>query len=135
MEQEQIQKIIDPFYTTRTTRKVGLGVPFFKMSAEMTGGEFSISSSVGIGTKIQAIYNQNHLDMMPLGDIPETIACLIQLNPSIDFVYKYILDLNEYLLDTRQIKSVLEDVSIDSFEVIEFIKQNIKDGQDELENF
>jgi hypothetical protein len=135
MDKQMLNKIIDPFFTTRTTRKVGLGVPFFKMSAELTGGDFKILSKLGVGTKIQAVYNYNHIDMMPIGNITQTITTLIQLNPDIDFIYKYIVNKKEFILNTIEIKNVLDGVPINSFDVIKFIENNIIDGQLETENF
>ncbi len=83
MTEEQVAQVIDPFFTTRTTRKVGLGVPLFKMSAEQTGGSFSIESEVGRGTKTQASYVKSHVDMTPLGDINSTVSILIRCNPAL----------------------------------------------------
>ena len=73
MSEEQVRQVIDPFYTTRTTRKVGLGVPLFKMEAEMTGGDFSIQSRVGEGTLVTARFCTDHVDMIPLGDLDNII--------------------------------------------------------------
>ena len=81
------QRAADPFYTTRTTRKVGLGLPFLKMAAEMTGGGFSITSQPGRGTRVCAQFGLHHIDRAPLGDMASTIAGLIQCSPDIDFVY------------------------------------------------
>lgn len=69
MTPEQIRQVTDPFYTSRTTRKVGLGVPFFKFAAESTGGSFSIESEPGKGTMVTAVFTLNHIDRMPLGDM------------------------------------------------------------------
>ena len=87
MTEDQVKQVIDPFFTTRTTRKVGLGVPLFKMSAEQTGGSFDISSKLGQGTQTTASYVKSHVDMTPLGDINSTISILIRCNPDIDFVF------------------------------------------------
>ena len=77
MSEEQLSHVTDPFYTTRTTRKVGLGVPFFKMAAESAGGSFSIHSQIGKGTEVTAEFGLSHIDRMPLGDINSTIHNLI----------------------------------------------------------
>ena len=81
MTPEQIRQVTDPFYTSRTTRKVGLGVPFFKFAAESTGGSFSIESEPGKGTMVTAVFTLNHIDRMPLGDMTATIHTLIQGHP------------------------------------------------------
>ncbi len=134
MTKEQVINVVDPFYTTRTTRSVGLGVPFFKMSAEMTGGSFHISSEPNIGTKIIATYHYDHIDMMPLGDMAATMITLIGGNPNIDFVYQYKLDENEFYIDTREVKVILEGLPVNSNEVITFIRDFINENQEEIEH-
>lgn len=132
MTKEQIANVMDPFFTTRTTRKVGLGVPFFKMSAEATGGDFSIDSEVGKGTKTCATYCTDHLDMLPLGDINATILSLISVNPHLDFIYKRTLDGKSYTLDTREVREVLEGVPINSSEVLTFLKDYLIENDSEI---
>ena len=73
MDEEKLKKVIDPFFTTRTTRKVGLGIPFYKLAAENTGGTFNITSQLGLGTTVTAVFGLSHIDRMPLGDINFTI--------------------------------------------------------------
>ena len=85
MTPEQAAHVTDPFFTTRTTRRVGLGVPFLKMAAEMTGGGLTIETAPGRGTTVCAVFGLTHIDRMPLGDIAATICSLIQCNPEIDF--------------------------------------------------
>ncbi len=137
MTEEQVAHVTDPFFTTRTTRKVGLGVPFFKMAAEMTGGSFSIASRVGVGTKTTAKFDTAHIDCIPLGDMCGTVASLIQCNPDRDFVYRYEKDGRGFTLDTREMREELGDVPLDTPEVMEFIREFITentngvDGQDE----
>ena len=122
MTEEQVKQTIDPFFTTRTTRKVGLGVPLFKMSAEQTGGSFSIESEVGKGTVTTASYVKSHVDMTPLGDINSTVEILIRCNPDIDFVFNHSTDNGSFTLDTRELREVLgDDVSLDTPDVLEWI--------------
>ncbi len=122
MTEEQVKQTIDPFFTTRTTRKVGLGVPLFKMSAEQTGGSFSIESKVGKGTVTTASYVKSHVDMTPLGDINSTVEILIRCNPNIDFVFNHSTDIGSFTLDTRELREVLgDDVSLDTPDVLEWI--------------
>lgn len=139
MTKEQVQSVIDPFFTTRTTRKVGLGVPLFKMEAEMTGGSLNIDSTVGVGTKLTAVFNTNHIDMVPLGDINGTILPLVTGNPSIDFIYTYgkILrgEENSFSLDTREVKEVLGDgVSLDMPDVVVWLKEFLEENTKEIDN-
>lgn len=133
MTEEQVKRVIDPFYTTRTTRKVGLGVPFFKMSAEMTGGSFEIQSTVGKGTRLCAVYRYEHIDMMPIGDMAATMLSLVSVNPDIDFVYSYQKDEKSFTMDTREVKEVLEGVPINSAEVLSFIKGFIEENKAEVD--
>ncbi len=128
MTEEQVQQVIDPFFTTRTTRKVGLGVPLFKLSAEQTGGSFDIRSKQGVGTTTTASYVKSHVDMTPLGDINDTVKLLIQCNPQIDFVYTRSTDQGSFTLDTRELKEVLGDVSLDTPDVLEWIKDYLEEN-------
>ena len=89
MTKEQLEAVRDPFFTTRTTRKVGLGVPLFKMAAEMTGGALTIESELGKGTTVTAVFKTDHVDFTPLGDMTSTIVALITMNTHIDFVYHF----------------------------------------------
>lgn len=133
MDEAQVSHVMDPFYTTRTTRKVGLGVPFFKMTAEMTGGSFSIRSQPGKGTTVRAFYHTDHIDMLPVGDMTATITTLISVNPDLEFVYTSRVDGREFVLDTREIKAVLEGVPIHSNEVLLFIKDFISEHQQAID--
>ena len=132
MTPEQVARAMDPFFTTRTTRKVGLGISFFKLSAESTGGSFDIQSTLGVGTVTTARYHTDHIDMLPIGDMNATILSLISMNPQMDFVYQRSLDDNSFTLDTRELKAVLEDVPLNSPEVVQFIKETLEEGEAEL---
>ena len=132
MTDEQIKKVIDPFYTTRTTRKVGLGVPFFKMAAELTGGSFNIESKVGAGTEVSAVFVLSSIDRMPLGDMAATMTALIGCNPDIDFVYIYEINGKQMLADTRSFREILGDIPLSEPSVLEFIGDFIKENSAEL---
>lgn len=128
MTDEQIKSVTDPFYTTRTTRKIGLGIPLFKMAAEMSGGSFKIESIVGVGTKIFTRFIHSSIDRMPVGNINETVSMLIQMNPDIDFVYTHTFNEKSYSLDTRELREQLEDVPLDTPDVIEWINDYLKEN-------
>ena len=133
MTEEQINKVTDPFFTTRTVRKVGLGVPFFKMAAETAGGSFKISSSVNVGTTVTAVFVLSNIDRMPLGDMPATIHSLVTLNSHIDFVYKFKVDDREFVMDTREFRAVLGDSArFDIPEVSSFIKSYLEENSAEV---
>lgn len=130
MSAEQVEKALDPFYTTRTTRGVGLGVPFFKQAAESAGGSLSIMSEEGNGTIVKAVFGLSHIDRMPLGDISSTIYTLVAFNQSVHFVYTYINNGAGFVLDTQEIKKILgEGVSLLEPEVSDFIKDFLQDNK------
>ena len=104
MTADQVKRAQDPFFTTRTTRIVGLGLPFFKQAAESTGGTFSINSEKGVGTIVKAVFILSHIDRMPLGDISSTIHTLVVFNEQIDFKYTYEYDDKSFTLDTREMR-------------------------------
>jgi len=133
MDEHLVSKVTDPFYTTRTTRKVGLGLPMAKASVQGCGGSFAISSRKGEGTKVTMIFKTNHFDCPPLGSMDQTLAALISTNINVDFVYKHSTQKGTLDFDTRVIKSELRGVRIDVFEVIEWIRSYIKDGINEID--
>lgn len=132
MTQEQLDAVRDPFFTTRTTRKVGMGVPLFKMAAEMTGGSLTIESEVGVGTKVRAFFKTDHVDFTPLGDMTDTVVMLITMNLHIDFVYRYQVDEEVFVLDTRQLKEILGDVPLNDPGIAHWIKDYINENTAKL---
>lgn len=128
MNEKQLESVIDPFYTTRTTRKVGLGIPFFKESAETAGGSFEIKSQVGVGTTVTAVYQLNHIDRMPMGDICATIHTLVTMHDDIDFLFTYRIDQNEFVLDTREFREILGGISFKEPEISNYIKDYLKEN-------
>ena len=128
MSEEQVKSVTDPFYTTRTTRKVGLGVPFFKSAAELTGGSFSISSKLGEGTLVKANFVLDSVDRMPLGDICATIHTLVTMHEEIDFLFTYKAFGKEFSLDTREFREILGDISFKSPEVSSYIRDFLKEN-------
>lgn len=133
MDNEQLKNVEDPFFTTRTTRQIGLGIPFLKQAAIGTGGSFKLSSLPGRGTVVTAVFGLSHIDRMPLGDIGGTIYILVITNPDIDFKYTYELDQKQFRLDTVQFRKLLGDIPFDTPEVASFIKEFIKENQDDID--
>ena len=129
MTKEQVEHVEDPFFTTRTTRKVGLGVPFYKMAAQNTGGDFYIKSEPGVGTEVFASFGLSHIDRMPLGDMNSTIHTLITFNTHIDFVYIYEYNDRSFTLDTREFRQILEGVPLDSPDVSLYIKDYLRENK------
>lgn len=135
MDEATVKSVIDPFYTTRKTRKVGLGIPLLKLSCEQTGGSLSITSSIDEdchGTTVKAVFLMNHIDFTPLGDVTSSIVTLIQGHPDTDFLFRHSTERGEVELDTRELRVVLEDVPLDTYEVICWIRDNLKEQYDAI---
>lgn len=131
MNKETLENVTNPFFTTRTTRNVGLGIPLFKQTLEQTGGFLKITSTEGIGTTFHALMYKNHIDSIPLGDVGETFFVLA-INPydidvHIEMIFK---DSNKetFILDTKDIKEVLDGVPLTESSVTSWIKEYIKEG-------
>ena len=125
MTPEQTQRVTDPFYTTRTTRKVGMGTSLFKMAAEMTGGTFNLKSQANEGTKVTAVFKTRSVDFTPLGDMNSTISLLIAMNLHIDFIYRHSVDGKAFTLQTTELKQILGDVPLSEPDVVEWIKSYV----------
>ncbi|MDL2294555.1 ATP-binding protein [Ruminococcaceae bacterium OttesenSCG-928-D13] len=147
MDAEMVAQVTDPFTTTRTTRKVGLGLPFLKMAAEQTGGGLVIDSTPGLGTTVTASFTLGHIDLMPLGDIGGTIAALVQSScgdpayrsaelaeakDEIDFVFTFTRDGKTFAFSTKDARQILEGVPLSEPAVAVFIKDHITEGVQEL---
>jgi len=133
MSEEQLSHVTDPFYTTRTTRKVGLGIPFFKEAAELAGGSFRIESECGKGTTVEAVFEYSNIDRMPLGDINGTIRTLIEGHPEVDFLYTYRHNGSGYEMDTRQMREMLGDVPLNAPEVLQYISEYLSENKQETD--
>ena len=132
MTAEQVQNVSDPYFTSRTSRKVGLGIPLFKQSAEQSGGNFSITSTVNVGTKVTAQLGYNHIDRPVLGDVANAISLLVMSNPTIDFVYTHKFGEKQYAFDTREVKDVLGDTPINNTQIIKMINDIITENINEI---
>ena len=128
MDKKTLSGVADPFFTTRVTRKVGLGISLFKMAAEMTGGNLDITSTVNKGTKVSTLFQYNHIDRAPLGDIEDTLIILILNENMIDIHYKHIYNNEMYIFDTREVRKILDGIPFTDYNVIMWIKNNIKEG-------
>ncbi|MBS2100167.1 sensor histidine kinase [Carboxylicivirga linearis] len=132
MDEETVKKVTDPFFTSRTTRKVGLGLPLFKQNAEMTGGSLVIFSELGKGTEVKVVMGLNHIDRPPMGDLPSTVAMIITGNPDVDMVFKYIKSDSEFSLDSREVKEALDGMDIRMPQVTSFLKEMIDENLKEI---
>ena len=133
MTEDVLKSVTSPFYTTRTTRRVGMGLPLLKMEAEQTGGSFEITSvpqsenSANHGTAVTAVFNKKHIDYTPLGDVASSIVTLIQGHPDTDFLFTHITENSTVTLDTRELRTVLEEVPLNSYEVLNWIKNFLRE--------
>ena len=138
MTQETLNRVSDPFYTTRTTRKVGMGIPLLRLAAEMTGGKMEILSKHiseypnDHGTIVTAEFFTDHIDCPPVGDMVATVTTLIQGHPDTDFHFRHSFGDTEVELDTRELKNVLGDVSLAEYEVLQWITGFMKEQYDSL---
>ncbi len=133
MDEDFLSHVTDPFQTTRTTRKVGMGLSLFKAAAESTGGGLTIDSHKGVGTVVKVRFVYNHIDRQPLGDMAETMLTLISGNETVDFVYTHKVNGKTFTLDTREIKQILGgEVSLGSPEIVTWLKDYIKEGLKEI---
>jgi len=134
MDAETVAKIIDPFVTSRTTRKVGLGIPLLKAAAEACNGYLKIWSEKGKGTDVEVQFQLSHIDRMPLGDIPGTLLSLVTGTPNVHWVCRYSVDDKEFVFDDQPIKAELEGVPLSEPEVIRFLKNYLKEGFSQIQN-
>lgn len=129
MDQAFLNCVTDPFFTTRKTRPVGMGIPFFKMQAEMAQGNFEITSEKGKGTALWATFRLSHVDRPPIGDVVSTMIVLIQGSPDVDFIYIRQTDKDKFEFQTTEIKETLEGISLSEPEVLDWIRDYIAQGE------
>ncbi len=139
MSEEMVQNVIDPFCTTRKTRKVGLGIPLLKMAAEQTGGGIDIASRPEAlfpedhGTVVTAFFHTDSIDFTPVGDVISTLVVLLQGNPDVDFVFRHATPKGEVVLDTKEMRKILgEDVSLSDFEVLEWVRGYLEESYNQF---
>lgn len=130
---EMIDKVLDPFTTSRTTRKVGLGIPLLKAAAEMCAGGLTLESTVGVGTKITVEFQHSHIDRMPIGDLPGTILQLVVGYQKINWKFVYRVNDKEFIFDDAILKRELADINLSEPVVIAFIRQEIENGIQEIQ--
>ncbi len=126
MPAEKLQNINDPFITTRTTRRVGLGLSLLAAASARCDGTIRVDSAPGKGTEVEAIFRYSHIDRAPLGDMAATLSTLIIGNPEIDFVYSHRIDGEEFSLDTREIRAEMQDLSLSDPMVIHHLTESIR---------
>ena len=132
---ELVERVVDPFFTTRSTRRVGLGLSLLQQAARACEGDLEVRSRQGQGTLVRASFRYHHIDRKPLGDIPSTLVALIVGNPSLDFRYVHSKADKVFVLDTAEFKRELEDIPIDHPQVVRLIRDETRRGLGELGYF
>lgn len=133
ISEEMLPKVLDPFITSRTTRKVGLGIPLLKAASEMCDGFLTLQSQLGIGTTLTVEFKRSHIDRMPMGDLTGSILQLVVGYPHINWVFNYIVNDKKFVFDDALIKKELSGISLTEPVVLAFIRQEIESGYRELQ--
>ncbi|MBP5528172.1 MAG: ATP-binding protein [Bacteroidales bacterium] len=132
MSPEFLARVTDPYTTSRTTRKVGLGLPLIKMNTEKCGGGMKLTSEVGVGTRLEFWFEHNHWDRPPMGDLPGTLVMLLSAHEDIHFVITYRTDVDEFVLDTDELKEALDGMSMNDIHIINYLKEMIAENLKEI---
>ena len=128
MDKETAERVVNPFFTTRTTRKVGLGLPLLKQNAERTGGSLTIDSEKGKGTTVTAIFGLTNIDTPPMGDLAGTVVLTASAHPETHFIFHYQREDVDYVFDTDEVNEALDGVSIQDPEIIAYLKEMVEEN-------
>ena len=128
LSEEMLAKALDPFFTTRTTRRIGLGLSLLREASRRCEGHFDIQSQEGKGTEVRVSFQLGHIDRAPLGDIAGSLTSLIMGSPDVAFVYTHRGDQQEFQLDTREVKEALDGLPIQTPEVMRNLTDMIRDA-------
>ena len=128
MSPEFLARVTDPYTTSRTTRKVGLGLPLIKMNTEHCEGGMTLESQLGVGTTLRFWFRHSHLDRPPMGDLPGTLVMLLSAHDDIHFVISYTTDEGQYTLDTDELHEALDDAPLSDYTILTFVKQMIAEN-------
>ena len=133
MSKEFLEKVTDPYSTTRTTRKVGLGLPLVKMNAENCNGGFEIESELGKGTKLTFWFEHNNIDRPPMGDLAGCFVLTIAQSEEIHFILTYKTDKDTFTFDTQEIKEALDGIPFNNNDVIKMLREMIEENLKEID--
>ncbi len=128
MDAETVAKVVDPFVTSRTTRKVGLGIPLLKEAAEACNGSLKIESAPGKGTLLEVEFQRSHIDRMPMGNLGDTLITLLVANPAVHWIFRYRFNQQEFVFDDEPLKEELDGISLTEPFVLKFLNELIKEG-------
>lgn len=134
MFEEVVARVTDPFFTSRTTRKVGLGIPLLKSSAEACNGRLHIQSKPGVGTRVEAEFQHSHIDRLPLGDLPATFLSLTLGHPDVHWIFNYTYippfkgEPRVFTFDDQPIKKTLDGFPLTHPDVIAYVRTTLQEG-------
>ncbi len=134
IDSDTLRNISDPFFTTKSKKKVGMGTSLLKFHAELTGGNFEIESKPGKGTRVKATFGLNHVDRQPLGDITGTLLLFLTGNPEIHLIYKHIINGNSFILDSLEVKNALGGVKLNRPELRTILRNYIQSNLDAVKS-
>jgi len=129
---DRLQTIADPFVTSRTTRKVGLGLSLFKAAAIGCDGFFEITSELGVGTKVIGSFKRDHIDRAPLGNMADTIVTMVMSFGVADLVYEHNYNQRLFIFDTQEIKEALGVISLNEIDILNWIREAVNEGLEEI---
>ncbi len=132
MDAAMVEQVTNPFITTRTTRKVGLGIPLLKLAAESCNGWLTVESTPNVGTTVNAEFQRSHIDRMPLGDVPGTMLTLLVGWPQVHWMLRYRVDEEEFVFDDAPIKDELGEVPLSDPDVLKFLRGALREGITEV---
>lgn len=132
MSPEFLKTVRDPFSTTRTTRKVGMGISLFEAAAVACGGKLELFSALGEGTTLKAYFQLDHIDRAPVGDMAGTVQTLISGSPDMEFIYRHIKNGKAFLLNTADLRKILDGVPLDTPDVLAWISDFVNEGLSEI---
>ncbi|MCI2425460.1 ATP-binding protein [Candidatus Acetothermia bacterium] len=132
MDKERVKRAVDPFYTTRRTRHVGLGLPLFAAAAEQCSGSLTLESELGKGTKLQVVFQHSHIDRAPIGDICSSLLTVLLSESQVDLHYLHTVNDRRFEFDTAEIRTELGDVPISHPTVRDWLREFITQGEREI---
>ncbi len=132
MPKDLIEQIKNPFATTRTTRKVGLGIPLLLEACQRCDGDLNIESEEGVGTTLRAHFKHNHIDRAPMGDVVNTITMLILSSWQIRYIFTYSINDKDFTMDTKEVEEILQGVPINDLTVIKWLEDYLKENIEAL---
>ena len=132
MSPEMVKNVTDPFVTTRTTRKVGMGLSLMKMNAELTGGKLSVESEQGKGTTVSARFNLSHIDCLPFGDLGSVFSMLLGGNPNQKFVFEFSTKDDQFSINSDEIWAIIKETGISQLKMMKILKEMINNNLKEI---